>query len=511
MLTDEHYERSIAPNQFRTLSYIFLKERKQVRLLLASGIILGILVGFVGGLFQLSIKYIGQFKNFLFTFYSSENIVLGWSIPIVTTVIFVVSSIWLVKKFAPEAAGSGVQEIEGTLENKRIIRWKRVLPTKFIAGSLSLSSGFVLGREGPTIQMGGSLGKMLSRVFYLGPEHTHILIAAGAGAGLAAAFNAPLAGILFVVEEMHSQFKWSFKSLQCVIVTAAFSDIVVRIMMGSTPDIMMTHFVSPSLSSLWIFVVFGCFFGVMGVIFNKYLIDFLNFFGKLKGASFWLTIVGVGILFGVLSKVWPDIIGGGYGVIPKALHYDILPSMLILVFVLRMISTWISYGTGVPGGIFAPMLALGTTFGMAFGYYANLFFPETIHQPGMFAVAGMSALFTATVGAPLTGIILVVEMTMNYALIMPLILTCFSATMVTYLLGSQPIYSTLLKRTLKIAEEQKAQKKREQKLEKQLLREQAKEEELEIKLEKELKKEKELVKEIKEEIKKEKSIEDEIK
>jgi CIC family chloride channel protein len=114
---------------------------------------------------------------------------------------------------------------------------------------------------------------------------------------------------------------------------------------------------------------------------------------------------------------------------------------------------WTCYGTGIPGGIFAPMLALGTTFGMWFGNYAHLFFPSLVGHPGIFAVAGMSALFTATVGAPLTGIILVAEMTLNYELLLPLILTCFSATIVSYLLGGTPIYESLLIRTLRIAKE----------------------------------------------------------
>ena len=135
----------------------------------------------------------------------------------------------------------------------------------------------------------------------------------------------------------------------------------------------------------------------------------------------------------------------------QSLSLKHIPVMSIfIIFIIRIGATWISYGSGTIGGIFAPMLAIGTTFGIWYGYYAHLWFPNLIPNPDIFAVAGMSALFAATVGAPLTGIILIVEMTMNFTILLPLILTCFSATVVTYLLGGNPVYETLLERTLKL-------------------------------------------------------------
>ena len=435
--------------QLRKLSYILVRERKQVRFLLFSGILLGALVGIIGSLFQLSILWFSGLRDDFLGLYGGSEI-WEWTASIIFTTVLLVSSIWIVKRFAPEAAGSGVQEIEGVLVGKRNLRWHRVLPVKFIAGSLSLSSGLVLGREGPTIHLGSAIGKMVSYRFRFNSEHTHILIAAGAAAGLATAFNAPLSGVFFVVEEMHSQFKYSFKSLQCVIVTAVVSVIILRMFMGQAPDLPMTHFTAPPLTSLWIFLIFGAFFGFMGVLFNKYLVFFLDFYGRFKGYKYWGIIIILGIVVGILCKVYPYVVGGGYYVIPQALNYRISTMALFFIFIVRMGTTWASYGSGTPGGIFAPMLALGSVFGMWFGYYASLWFPSMIYEPGVFAVAGMTALFTATVGAPLTGIILVVEMTMNYALIVPLIVTCFSATMVSYLLGGNPIYETLLERTLKL-------------------------------------------------------------
>ncbi|OGV19992.1 MAG: chloride channel protein [Lentisphaerae bacterium GWF2_38_69] len=422
-------------------------------MLAISGILVGGLTGLIGAYFQLSIAMMGQLKSYIFTLWQN-SILWQWGFPVLFSLICILVSLFIVKKYAPETSGSGVQEIEGVLSNKRILRWKRVLPIKFIGGVLTLASGAVTGREGPTIHMGGAIGEMLSRKIKIEEGFTHTFIAAGAAAGLAAAFNAPLAGILFVIEEMRPHFKYSFMSMQCVILASLSSTIVLRCIIGQEQSIPMTVFVqTPSLESIWLFIIFGAIFGIMGVVFNKYLIVSLNYFSKLKPRTYWLNITIVGIGLGLCSNLFPEIIGGGYEVIPEALKMQIPVMLLGVIFLLRLGTTWISYGSGIPGGIFAPMLALGTLFGMFFGHFAQIYFPGTVSHPAIFAVAGMSALFAATVGAPLTGIILVAEMTLNYELLLPLILTCFSATIVSYLLGGKPVYETLLLRTLRLAKE----------------------------------------------------------
>lgn len=362
----------------------------------------------------------------------------------------------LVRRVAPETGGSGVQEIEGALDGeRRPVRWKRVLPVKFFAGLLSLGSGLVLGREGPTIQMGGNLGKMISDFFKVGKGDTHTLIAAGAGGGLAAAFNAPLAGILFVFEEMRPEFKYNFLSVQAVIVACASADIVLRIFLGQQPDIQMSMIPAPPLQSLWLFLIFGFLFGIFGFVFNKLLVGTLNFFSNLSGWLFTLTGLIVGGLIGALVWLFPDTIGGGYQVIPRALSGSIPVMILLLLFFVRFGTTMLSYGSGATGGIFAPMLALGTLFGMWFGHMSHLWLPDLVTRPEIFAVVGMAALFCATVRAPLTGIVLTIEMTGNYWIILPLIITCMTASIIAHGLGGEPIYTVLLKRTLDLAKGKK--------------------------------------------------------
>jgi CIC family chloride channel protein len=407
------------------------------------GAITGVLVGTVGATFQMAIAWMNETQKYYLELLE-YNLIYQYLFAIALSTSFLLIAIALVRNIAPESAGSGVQEIEGALDFKRELRWWRVLPVKFVAGVMALSSGLVLGREGPTIQMGGSIGQIMHSAFRLNKQGKHIMIAAGAGAGLAAAFNAPLAGILFVVEEMKEQFEYNFKSLQAVILACVASDITLRLFMGQGADIPMTHFDAPPLSSLWVFVLFG----IIGFFFNRYLLRFNNFMMLIKRSTFWLMIIGIGILTGICSVSFPSIIGGGYEIMPAVLTESMGMMALMSIFVLRLFTTWGSYSTGVPGGIFAPMLALGTTFGMLFGEFVQMVWPGLISHPGMFSVAGMSALFTATVGAPLTGIVLVVEMTMNYALILPLILTCLCATLTAKYMGGERIYTKLLSRTL---------------------------------------------------------------
>lgn len=429
----------------------FLHTEKRNTPILLWSLLVGALTGFVGGVFQIALAKFADLKDALMGMISGVP-VLPLVASIALSAVMVFLALFLVRRFAPETGGSGVQEMEGALDGVRPVRWKRVLPVKFVAGLLSLGSGLVMGREGPTIQMGGNLGKMISDFTKINKDDSHTLIAAGAGGGLAAAFNAPLAGILFVFEEMRPEFKYTFLSVQSVLIACAAADIVLRILMGQQPDIIMPMLPVPPLMSLWLFLVFGFIFGIFGFIFNRLLVSTLNFFSGLKGWMYTYTGVFVGGLIGALVFLFPDTIGGGYVVIPKAISGSIPVMILLLLFFIRFGTTMISYGSGATGGIFAPMLALGTLFGMWFGHFAHYIFPEMVVRPEVFAVAGMAALFCATVRAPLTGIVLTIEMTGNYWLILPLIVTCMTASIVAQGLGGKPIYTVLLKRTLDLAE-----------------------------------------------------------
>lgn len=378
-----------------------------------------------------------------------------WVPGILLPALLVAVALTLVERFAPEAGGSGIQEIEGALAGLRPMPWYRLIPVKFFGGICSLASGLLLGREGPTVQLGGNVGKMVSDLTRSGADRENTLIAAGAGAGLAAAFNAPLAGMIFVVEEMRAHFKYSFPAILSVCAACVSSVVMIRVFAGQTPVLALPHAPLPSLKALFLFAALGCLFGVLGFVFNHLIMKTLSFFDLLRRAPAWLRGAGIGAFIGWISRSFPLLSGGGMEIIPPLIEGHQTVAILFSFFIFRLILSVFSYGTGAPGGIFAPMLALGTLFGLAFGQVAYACFPEPALQPGLFAVASMAALFSATVRAPITGIVLTAEMTMDFNLILPMMLTCLFASAAAYGLDTKPIYALLLKRTLDKASLQK--------------------------------------------------------
>lgn len=412
-------------------------------------LLVGIVTGFVGSCFQIAIHHCAVFLGVMA--YKLRMLGIPSPIPLCSITIAVVVAAWfMVRRFAPEAAGSGVQEIEGALLHKRPMRWAHVLPVKFFGGMFAIASNMVLGREGPTIQMGGDIGKLISEFTSLSRKRCDALIAAGAAAGLSAAFNAPLAGVLFVVEEMREAFPISFIQFKIVAISCVGAAIVLQLMLGNTPAIVMDVFQMPSLASLWLFFIFGIFSGFVGILFNRSLMHTLYTIDKQTEWTRFVYVVIVAALIGFLAAHWPDSVGGGYHIIEHAISFSPGLLGLIMLFALRFILTMLCYGTGIPGGIFAPMLAVGSLLGLAFAtIFIHFGYDIQSIEPGMFAVAGMGALFSACVRAPMTGIVLVVEMTQNYDLILPLMVSSLTATTVVQLAGVSPIYSQLLSRTMR--------------------------------------------------------------
>lgn len=440
---------SISPSRRIDYLRLLLRQDKTPVAILVLAALVGTLTGLAGVAFEKAVNQVETYRLGLLTGHSLWVAILV-SVPV--SALLAVWGFWLVKRFAPEAGGSGIPEIEGALEELRPVRWWRVIPVKFLGGMGTLGSGMVLGREGPTVQLGGNLGRMVLDLFRMkGSEARHTLLATGAAAGLSAAFNAPLAGILFILEEMRLQFRYSLISIKAVFIGVIMSCIVYRIFNGDNAVLEVGRLEKAPLNTLWLYLVAGMVFGVLGVIFNRSIFALQDMFmrlhgGKMKNVLVTGLVIGGGC--GLLTLVFPAMTGGGLTLIPQAFtgHYGL--AMLLTIFLLRLITTLVSFCSGAPGGIFAPMLSLGTLLGTTLGMIATHLFPEYHLQPGTFAVAGMGALFAASVRAPLTGIVLVLEMTDNYQLILPMIITCLGATLLAQFLGGKPIYSALLARTL---------------------------------------------------------------
>lgn len=433
--------------------------RKSSALLIWLSIFIGLLAGTVSALFDHGIIWVSEMRLEFINSYSDNDIPL-WLIAIPISSLMAGTAFYIAHRFAPEAGGSGIPEIEGAMEGMRPVRWKRVIPVKFIGGLLALGSGMALGREGPSVQLGANVGRMISDLFKVDKVDAQALLAAGAAGGLAAAFNAPLAGIMFVIEEMRSQFNYSLTSTKSVFMSAVMATIVMRLFTDQNAVVTVTQYSHPDLYTLGFYLILGFCFGVIGIFFNKLIIATQDMFLSIHQNQRWIFVaIGLclGALFGALSIVEPDIAFSGMELIPRVEGGQYFAAGLFTLFLLRTVTTLLSFGSGAPGGVFAPTLALGTLFGMLFGVLAHSLFPELITEPGAFAIAGMGGLFAATVRAPITGILLVIEMTSNYEMILPLIVTCLGATMVAQTLGGRPIYTQLLERTLKLSMREKRQ------------------------------------------------------
>lgn len=423
--------------------------RKKILSFYGVALLLGVLTGILSSLFQLAISALHGQLTQAYRYATMQDWPVGLISAFVSMLMVLVAYL-MVKKIAPEASGSGVQEIEGSLLHVRPIFWRRLLPIKFMGGVLAISANMVLGREGPTIQMGGNLGEMLGSSLKFPHKRRDALIAAGSAAGLAAAFNAPLAGVLFVLEEMRNQFNFSFINFKTVAICCVASTIITHLIIGAQPAIAMPLFVLPSVSSLWLFFIFGIAVGFAGLIFNRVLMMSLFKIDKLSTTQRYGYVVMVSLLVGYLAFVNPVLVGGGYEIIEKSLSMNPSFEIVLWLMLVRFIMTMLSYGTGVPGGIFAPILALGTLLGLAASHIFQWLGIDMAVYPGMFAVAGMGALFSAAVRAPITGIVLVVEMTNNYSLILPLMVTCLTSTTVMQLAGNPPLYTQLLRRSMSL-------------------------------------------------------------
>lgn len=406
----------------------------------AEAILLGILTGGLGTLFQWCIVH---FQNNIIEFslkhiLNSINLTMG-----LCSMILVALSYFLVRYDMKEAAGSGIQQIEGILKKDGPMNWRRLLPIKFFGGLLSISAFMVLGREGPTVQMGAHLGKMLSNRFKWKRQHTHLLIAAGASAGLATAFNAPIASLLFVIEELRYHLDINQMDMPFITICVFVSILVLQYTLGTHPSIEISIYHMPPFRDFGYFLLFGVLLGFFGIIFNQMLIVLLKKHCQLPSRLKWAYVILIGFIAGYWVFKYPLMVGSGELLVKKLASSHFHLNILIIMCSFRLLMTLLCFTTGLPGGVFSPLLGLGTLLGLTFHQLLQSVFHIQSIDAGVFALAGMAGLFSASIQAPLTGIVLIVEMTQNYNLILPLMLTCISAHFIARFLHAVPLYTRL--------------------------------------------------------------------
>jgi len=420
--------------------------RHQRRRLFPRAALVGLGAGLLASLFRVSLAGADALRNTLIT-WSEQIPYYGWIFPLLFSMVGATVSVQLVKRYAPETSGSGIPHLKAVLHRLRTLKWMRVLLVKFAAGVAAIGGGLALGREGPTVQMGGAIGDAVSGWLQAPPRERRTLIAAGAGAGLAAAFNAPLAGVMFVLEEIQRDFHpFVFGA---AFLAAAIADIVARLLSGAFPVFSVPNYPTPPIASLPLFALLGILAGLFGVVFNRSLLATLDLFNRRFQGSWKIGLAaGIGATVGIVGWFSPIAIGGGHSLAELVLAGKFALTAIPLFFVIRFLLTIFSYGSGASGGIFAPLLVLGALLGLALGQIAHNIAPAIVPEAAVFAVVGMAAYFTAIVRAPLTGIVLIVEMTGNYQQMLPLLVGCFCAYAVAELMKDLPIYEALLERDL---------------------------------------------------------------
>ncbi|MDR0910184.1 MAG: ClC family H(+)/Cl(-) exchange transporter [Spirochaetaceae bacterium] len=408
-------------------------------------IVIGVLTGFVVAAF----RHIISLSNGLRTsFY--ENFLKKsspwWIVLFVFALIALGLFLGWAAKVRPMIRGSGIPQVKGVLQKKMVFnKWRTELPLKFIAGILGLGAGLSLGREGPSIQIGAYVGRGALSVLKRPIDERRYLLSAASAAGLSAAFSAPLAGVLFIQEELLSEF--SPLLLACGMGASLAAEAAVSVFLGSAPSFSFASIgVLPVPYIPWI-ILLGILCGLIGHFFKKCLYAGQDLYKVLKIPEIARPIIPL-LMTIPIGFFLIDALGGGHDLIQKLAVEKVALGMLLLLLAVKIIYTSICYGTGTAGGIFLPLLTCGAILADAFG--------ECLEGAGFiaadtglnFIVLGMGAFFTAVVGAPLTGIVLILEMAANFNHLGNLILCCLSAYMTVRLLNSKPVYTELLDRML---------------------------------------------------------------
>jgi CIC family chloride channel protein len=347
---------------------------------------------------------------------------------------------WLVRRYAPIATGSGIPHVEAVLKGDLPPAQPRLLIIKFIGGLLALGAGLALGREGPSVQMGATISHVVGKIFKRNAHDCLLLLAAGAGAGLAVAFNAPIAGAVFVLEELTRRF-----DTRTTVVTFGASAAAIstgRTVFGDAPDFVVHPLPPSAFGCLAFSLVLGALAGILGIAYNRSILGALALAKRVPWPVEARAAV-IGASVGLLAWFAPSLVGGGDQLTQQALLGTAGTGVLIGTFLLRFALGPVSYAAGTPGGLFAPMLVLGAQSGLLFGNVAHAWFPALVTDPITYAVTGIAAFFAAVVRAPLTGIILAIELTGSYTQLLPMLAACFTAMLIPTLVGNSPIYDSL--------------------------------------------------------------------
>ncbi|QFS48433.1 chloride channel protein [Nostoc sphaeroides] len=372
----------------------------------------------------------------------TTHLLPAWLIlPIIGLVLGFVAG-WLVDRLAPEASGSGIPQVKASLANVPMTLSWRVAGIKLLSAIIAIGSGMTLGRQGPTVQVGAGLAAGMSRWVPTSPDHRRQMIAAGAGAGLAAAFNAPIAGVLFIVEELLQDL--SGLTLGTAIIASFIGGVISRLLGGGSLDLNLQLTQSSSqfsIPEIPFFLLLGILAGLLGALFNRGLIFSIKFYRKLH-ISLPLRVALAGFISGVVVSMLPPSFRDNTGLRESLITGGSQPTVAAIAFAAQFILTLIAFGSGAPGGLFAPSLILGSCLGHIIG--VSELYITGAGSPTTYALAGMGGFFSAVSKVPITAIVIVFEMTTDFNLVLPLMIVSVAAYLVADKVVPGSLYEKLL-------------------------------------------------------------------
>lgn len=417
-------------------------DARELFMLCIAAALVGISTGLIAASFRLGIEWVVHLRFSLIDLLDGSPI-LGFFVFIAITTMLTGLSALLVAKVSPDAEGSGIPRVEAIVNGHLQPGKSRILPVKFFGGLMAIGSGLMLGREGPLVQMGASAAYTVNKYFRLRDDDLRVLMGAGAAAGLATAFNAPIAGGVFVLEELLKRF--DIRTTLATLVASGSGFVSSILLVDSRFEFFIGWAPKVANTSIHWIILIGIICGFLGILYNNYVMWCLRFADTLKPPAFIRGGV-VGLLIGCVGWVAPEVVGGGDNLTQEALLGNGGLGLAAAILLIRFVLGPISYAAGTPGGLFAPQLVIGSMIGLMVGIIANELQPN--HSPSLAAAAliGLAAFFSSTVRTPITGMILATEMTGNATVLPAMLVACAFAMYIATVAKSDPIYERLSRR-----------------------------------------------------------------
>jgi len=348
---------------------------------------------------------------------------------------------YLLFRYFPEARGSGVPQTKAALFAREGRITLGTVVGKFFCTSATLASGIPLGREGPAVQVGAGLASVLGRKLGLRPEKVKALLPVGAAAAVAAAFNTPLAAVLFALEEVVGDLHAPV--LGSVVLASATSWAMLRLLLGNDPLFQVPQYQLVSPLEFVVYAVLGVAGGLVSVVFTKLLLAMRERFLRFPRNTVWFQPLAGGLMVGLMGWFVPQVLGVGYKHVGDALNGGMAVRLMVLLLILKLLAVTTSYASGNAGGIFGPSLFIGAMLGGIVGNVAHGLLPAYVATPGVYALVGMGTAFAGIVRAPMTSVVMIFEITRDYAVIVPLMISNLVSFFISSRLQRQPIYEVL--------------------------------------------------------------------